>query len=122
VTELERSNKELLHAKIGAAFAEDLYGVSDTAVLDAIRYHTTGRPDMTLLESIVFVADYIEPNRKQIRGMDEIRYLAFHNLDDCIVQIIENTLQYLEGKKSLVDASSRETYEFYKQKQESEHE
>lgn len=122
ITPLEHENKELLHAKIGAAFARDLYGVKDEEVLNAIRWHTTGKPDMTPLEEIIFIADYIEPNRKQLPGMEQIRFLAFHNLTDCIVQIIENTLQYLEGKKSLVDTSSRTTYEFYKQKQESEHE
>lgn len=122
ITPLEQENKELLHAKIGAAFAKDLYGIKDPEILNAIIWHTTGKPDMTQLEEIIFIADYIEPNRKELPGMEQIRYLAFHNLTDCIVQIMENTLQYLEGKKSLVDDSSRATYEFYKQKQESEHE
>lgn len=117
ITDLEDKNKELLHAKIGAAFAKDLYKVKDEEILNAIRCHTTGKPDMTPLEEIIFIADYIEPNRKDLPGMDQIRYLAFHDLTDCIVQIIENTIKYLEGKKSLVDDTSKSTYEFYKDKQ-----
>ncbi len=122
ITPLENDNKELLHAKIGAAFAKDLYGVKDKEILGAIKWHTTGRPDMTRLEEIIFIADYIEPNRKELPGMMEIRRLAFYNLTDCIVQIMENTLKYLEGKKSLIDPSSHDTYMYYKTKQEREHE
>lgn len=120
ISPLENDNKELLHAKIGAAFARHRYGVKDKEILSAITYHTTGKPDMSPLEEIIFVADYIEPNRKKLTGMEEIRYLAFHNLTDCIVQIIENTLKYLEGKKSLVDEASKATYHFYLEKQKQE--
>lgn len=122
ISPLEDANKELLHAKIGAAFARHRYGVKDEEVLSAIMCHTTGKPDMSPLEEILFVADYIEPNRRQLPGMEEIRYLAFHNLTDCIVQIIENTLKYLEGKKSLVDDASQATYHFYLEKQKQERE
>ena len=55
-------NVKLLHAKTGAALARDLFNISDE-VYDAIRWHTTGKPDMTLLEKIIYMADYIEPNR-----------------------------------------------------------
>lgn len=122
ITSIEDKNKELLHSKIGAEFAKHRYGIEDEEILNAIRYHTTGKPNMTRLEEILFVADYIEPNRKELPGMEEIRYFAFHDLTKCIVQIMENTLQYLEGKKSLIDASSRSTYNYYKAKQESDYE
>lgn len=119
VTSLEKENPELLHAKIGAAFAEHIYGVNDPEIISAIRWHTTGRPDMTPLEEIIFIADYIEPNRKELPHMDEIRRLAFCDRTECIIMIIGNTLTYLEGKKSLIDDSSRSTYEFYKSKRDS---
>ncbi|MCR4717670.1 MAG: bis(5'-nucleosyl)-tetraphosphatase (symmetrical) YqeK [Lachnospiraceae bacterium] len=120
VTKAEKDNLELLHAKIGACFAEDIYDVHDEEILSAIRCHTTGKANMSALDEILFIADYIEPNRKELPGMDEIRYLAFHNRTDCIVMIIENTLKYLEGKKSLIDDSSKDTYDYYMKKQESE--
>lgn len=56
----------VLHAKYGAWLAEHKYGIEDKEVLDAIRWHTTGRPDMSLLEKIVFTADYIDEIRRQI--------------------------------------------------------
>lgn len=122
ISPTERENTQLLHAKIGAVYAKKIYGIQDEDILSSIRWHTTGKADMSLLEEIIFVADYIEPGRKELPNMARIRYLAFHNLTDCIVAIIENTLTYLEGKKSLIDNASRETYDFYKRKQENEHE
>ena len=118
VTPYENENKELLHAKIGAAFAKHYYEIDDEDILNAIACHTTGKPDMTVLEEIIFIADYIEPNRKELPGLSKIRYLAFHDLTKCIVQIMENTLQYLKTKKDAVDETSIATYEFYKRKQE----
>ena len=53
----------LLHSKIGSILANATYGVNDEYVLDAIKYHTTGRKDMTMLDKIIFIADYIEPSR-----------------------------------------------------------
>jgi predicted HD superfamily hydrolase involved in NAD metabolism len=119
ITDAERENLELLHAKLGAEFAADYYEIDDEEILSAIRCHTTGKADMSPLEEILFIADYIEPNRKELPGMDEVRFLAFHDRTSCIVKIIENTLKYLEGKKSLIDDASRETYEYYIKKQES---
>ena len=75
---------------------------------------------MSRLEEIIFIADYIEPNRKMITGLPKILELAFLDLTDCIVQMIENTLQYLEAKKYLVDDASKATYQFYLEKQKQE--
>ena len=64
---------QVLHAVIGPYIAKDKYGVDDPEILSAIRWHTTGRGDMTLLEKIVFTADYIEPNRFKASNLPEIR-------------------------------------------------
>ena len=61
----------LIHAKLGAYLAENEYGIKDREVLDAITYHTTGRPEMTMLEKILYIADYIEPNRREIPGLSK---------------------------------------------------
>ena len=71
----------LIHAKLGAYLAKETYKVCDGEKLNAILYHTTGRPDMTMLEKIVFLADYIEPGRKMIPGLSDVRSLAFTNID-----------------------------------------
>ena len=63
LSDFERNSVSLLHSKAGAVLAQAKYGVKDEDILNAIRYHTTGRPGMSLLEKIIFVADYIEPGR-----------------------------------------------------------
>ncbi|MBR1861660.1 MAG: HD domain-containing protein, partial [Lachnospiraceae bacterium] len=71
------------------------------------------RPDMTMLEKIVFVADYIEPNRKPLPNMELDRKLAFSDLDAAVRQILSDTLLYLgEGSKA-VDPMTKMTYEYY---------
>lgn len=76
---LELGSPKLLHAKTGAALARDLFGVSDR-VYNAIRWHTTGKPDMTLLEKIIYLADYIEPTR-DFPGVEKLRELCYEDID-----------------------------------------
>lgn len=118
VTPSERKAPYLLHAKVGAFLAEHTYGVTDEEVLEAIRYHTTGKPDMTLLEKIIFIADYIEPNRKMIEGLSESRRLAFEDLDQAMYHILANTLAYLQKKNDSdsIDATTKSAYEYYRNK------
>ena len=68
---------------------------------------------MSLLEKIVFVADYIEPGRKEAANLTEIRRLAFQDLDRALLKILEDTLEYLEGRGSEADPRTRETWEYY---------
>ena len=113
VSEYERKNPELLHAKLGACFANTKYGISDPEILSAITWHTTGKPDMDLLDKIVFVADYMEPNRNQAPDLAEVRKLAFQNLDQCLFLILKDTIDYLAGKKSVTDPMTQRTYDYY---------
>ena len=73
ITLIERKNPSLLHAKLGAALAKEKYGVSDPDILGAIRWHTTGKADMSMLEKIIFIADYIEPMRDKARSLSVVR-------------------------------------------------
>lgn len=104
----------MLHAKYGAWLAEHKYGIEDKEVLDAIRWHTTGRPDMSLLEKIVFTADYIEPRRDKAADLPVVRSVAFIDLDECVYIILKGTLEYLEGKGYFVDSMSVQAYDYYK--------
>lgn len=111
----ERSNPTaLLHAKVGAYLAEHKYGVTDDNILNAIRYHTTGRPDMSKLEKIIYIADYIEPGRKQLAELEMIRRIAFQDLDWTMEKILSNTLAYLRTTDGQVDDMTTKTYQFYK--------
>lgn len=115
VTAVERGNPTaLLHAKAGAYLAQHKYGVTDDNVLNAIRYHTTGRPDMSRLEKIIYIADYIEPNRKQLAELDMIRRIAFQDLDWTMEKILANTLAYLRTTDGQLDDMTVRTYNYYK--------
>lgn len=113
VQEFERKNPELLHAKLGAYFAEHKYGVKDEEILSAITWHTTGRPAMTMLDKIVYIADYIEPNRNQAPNLSIVRDLAFKDIDLCLLTILQDSLDYLDKKKVAVDPMTKETYDYY---------
>ncbi|HIR85749.1 MAG TPA: nicotinate (nicotinamide) nucleotide adenylyltransferase, partial [Candidatus Limivicinus faecipullorum] len=75
----QRENPKLLHAITGAALAKDRFGVSEE-ISQAIRWHTTGKPDMNTLEKIIYLADYIEPTR-DFEGVERLRELAYEDLD-----------------------------------------
>ena len=115
ITSAEYENPTLLHAKAGAVLAEEKYEVTDPQILHAIKVHTTGEPNMSLLDKIVFVADYIEPKRSKMPHLDGIRRLAFEDLNACVAEILYDTLFFLEGRKGVIDPTTRITYEFYKQ-------
>ena len=115
LTKEELACPQLIHAKLGAYLAEHDYKISNTEVLDAIRWHTTGRPDMTLLEKIIYIADYIEPNRDKAPNLNHIRRLAFENLDQCVFEVLQGTLRYLREQGGTIDKMTEETFLFYKQ-------
>ena len=83
-----------LHAKTGAALARELFGVDDT-VYEAIRWHTTGKPDMTRFEKLIYLADYIEPTR-DFDGVDELRRLAYEDLDRAMALGLQMTIEELQ--------------------------
>lgn len=115
ISEVEEKAPYLLHGKLGAYYTKTRYNIEDQEVLDAIIYHTTGRPEMTLIEKIVYVADYIEPSRNasKIRGMDEIRSMAFVDLDRAIVMIAKNTLDYIQSTGGEIDQTTVSTLSYY---------
>ena len=109
----EKANPDLLHGKLGAYYAKRKYDVRDEEILSAITYHTTGHPGMSLLDKIIFVADYIEPNRKPVKELDIIRKEAFEDLDKCVIHILKNTLDYLNSKNAIIDETTEQTYFYY---------
>lgn len=114
ISKMEYQNPFLLHGKAGACLARDKFEIDDANILNAIRYHTTGRPGMTLVEKIVFVADYIEPNRKKADNLTELRRMAFENLDETVLRILEQTLDYLIRTGKEIDRHTVITRDYYK--------
>ena len=113
VSDFEKEHPFLLHAKLGAYIAKAKYNVTDKEILSAITYHTTGKPDMTMLEKIVYIADYIEPARNKAPRLTEIRRLAFEDLDECMYQILKDTLSYLDENPNDVDSATQAEYGYY---------
>ncbi len=109
----ETQNVKLLHAKTGAAMAKELFNVS-TEVYEAIRWHTTGKPDMTLLEKIIYMADYIEPNR-DFEGVEELRSLAYENLDEAMELGLKMSLEDIRSYGAEPHYTTAKAYEWYSQ-------
>ncbi len=117
VTEFELEHPVLLHAKLGAYLAKKKYGVKNESVLSAILWHTTGRPAMSRLEQIIYIADYIEPNRDKAPHLEEIRRIAFEDLDSCMYSILQDTVEYLETNRDSdsMDMMTVRAYEYYRE-------
>ncbi len=113
ISKVEYENPDLLHAKLSAIYAKEKYKVTDLEILSAITYHTTGKPDMTALEKIIYISDYIEPNRDSIPDIEIIRKEAYMDLDCCLLHILKNTMNYLGKKHSIIDPLTKETYNYY---------
>jgi predicted HD superfamily hydrolase involved in NAD metabolism len=114
VSPYERNSSSLLHSKAGSVLAAEKYGYTDPDILNAIRYHTTGRPGMSLLEKIIFVSDYIEPGRFSAKNLPLIRKMAFSDIDEALLKILYDTLIYLNSTGNTVDPMTQKTYEYYK--------
>ncbi|AYA99712.1 bis(5'-nucleosyl)-tetraphosphatase (symmetrical) YqeK [Lachnoanaerobaculum umeaense] len=94
---------QILHAIYAPYLAKKNYNIEDKDILSAIRWHTTGKKDMSILEKIVFVADYIEPNRKQLPSLDEIRTLAFQDITKAVERIAMSTIEFLNDQDVYID-------------------
>ena len=94
---------QILHAVYAPYLAKKDYKIEDKDILSAIRWHTTGKKDMTMLEKIVFVADYIEPNRKKLPDIDRIRTLSFHDISEAVKVTAKSTIEYLGSQGMYID-------------------
>ena len=111
-------NNNLAHSKVGAEILKHKFGVNDEDVLNAVRYHTTAKANMTKLEQIVFVADVVEKNRTY----PDLKYyqdLAFSDIDRCTLEILEYIISDLAEKWRKADKDTLEAYRYYKERTES---
>lgn len=115
LTEAEIKAPAVIHAKYGAYLAEHKYGIHDEEILSAIACHTTGKPDMTTLDKILYIADYIEPRRDKADNLPKMRYLAFQDLDKTMYEILKGTLEYLNKKGNTIDPMTKQAYEFFEE-------
>ena len=109
MTDLEINTAKLYHAISGSVFAKNTFGIEDEDMLNAIRYHTTGRKGMSLLEKIVFIADFISAER-DYNGVDIMREKAKRSLDEAIVEGLSFTIKDLIDAERLVHPDTLDAY------------
>ena len=121
--EVERKSIQLVHAKVGAVLAKEVYGIEDEEILNAIKYHTTGRTEMSRLEKIIYVADYIEPGRSRMNNgveaykLNLARSYATIDLDMALKLILKETYEYLIKRPDYaISDMTKKAYEYYKDK------
>lgn len=114
ISEAERNNPGLLHAKLGAYIAASEYEIDDPEILSSIECHTTGKPNMSMLEKIIYIADYIEPGRDKQPHLDIIRKKVYEDINSALFIILEDTVEYLTHSKKTIDPMTYETYLYYK--------
>jgi predicted HD superfamily hydrolase involved in NAD metabolism len=107
VSDIERLEPVLLHARLGARIAQTEYGINDPEILQAITLHTTGGPEMSLLDKIIFLADYIEPGR-DFPGVDKLRSVAELDLDRAVIAAYDQTIRYLVSQQGLMHPATIE--------------
>ncbi len=114
--EVKEKELGLLHAELGAYMAEHDFSIADTEILDAIRYHTLGRADMTLLEKILYLSDIIEPNRKDFEGLSELRRLCFEDIDRALLFGFGLTIAHTNRRGHILHNQTIEAERFIREK------
>lgn len=105
LSQVERENMNLWHSIIAPVIAEEKLGITDEEILDAIRWHTTGKENMSMLAKIIYIADMIEPGRS-FPGLEEIRNETFENLDKGVYCGLTHSIQFLLSKDLLIDENT----------------
>jgi len=103
----------VFHAFAGAVTAKEKYPELSEDILQAICFHTTGRPHMSMLEKIIYAADYAEPGREPFPGLELIRERLFQNLDDGVRRMLQQTVDYVKMKKKKIHPLTLMTLDFY---------
>ena len=109
LTKTQSRNRKLWHSLSGAAYLRDKLGVADEEILSAVRCHTSGKGDMTLLEKVLFVADYISADR-DYPGVEDMRLAADRSLEEAMVEGIRFTVNELMEQRLPVAAESIQAY------------
>jgi nicotinate-nucleotide adenylyltransferase len=114
LSDFSRKYPKTLHALTGSLVAEVVFG-ENPEVVEAIRSHTTGKADMTALQKIIYIADYMEPCR-DFPGVEKLRHLAFTDLDAALKLGLEMTLEHLANQGNEVSPESQDALRFLNRK------
>lgn len=111
VDDISIKSPQLLHGWAAAIIAKQTMGIDDKEILSAVKYHTTGKKHMSLLEKIIYIADYIEPGR-DFPGVDELRKITFENLDEGLLKAFDSTIKYVIERNQLIHLDTIEGRNF----------
>ncbi len=109
----EKANIDLVHAKLGSVIAAKKFNIDDIDILNGIKFHTTGRPGMSLTEKIIYIADFIEPGRKAFPGLEKARELAYIDINLTMIKILMMTINHVVDKGRIIDPGTEMAYEYY---------
>ena len=112
--EIKKSAPSLVHADLGASVARTEFGVTDDDVLSAIKYHTLGRKNMSDLEKVLFLADVIEPNRRDFEGLLELRDLCYKDLDEAMLYGLTLSIENVERKGRILHTQTLDAVEYFR--------
>lgn len=113
--DISKASPGLVHGFLGAVIADKYYGVSDPEIYDAIYYHTIGKPDMSLIGKIIYIADGIEPGRTY-EGVERIREMVFEDIDRALVLQIDYTIHSVINRGGLLHTNTIDTRNYYLRK------
>lgn len=108
----ERALPPLWHAPVGALLARKIYGIKDSEILNAIRFHSTGAPKMTRLQKLLFVADYIEPGRPNWPELPALRRLAMRDLNLAFLEVLRQKMTDMIAHRRILHTRSIDAYHF----------
>ena len=107
-----KDNANLAHGKIAAVVIQRDFEEKDQDIINAVSYHTTGRPEMSLLEKIIYIADAVEPNRNY-PGVQNLRQILEEDLDLAVLQSLTNTINYVRSEKKFLDEDTVLAKEYF---------
>lgn len=110
-----KDNANLAHGKIAAIVIQRDFDEKDQDIINAVSYHTTGRPEMSLLEKIIYIADAVEPNRSY-PGVQNLRQILEEDLDRAVLQSLTNTINYVRSEKKFLDEDTVLAQEYFEKK------
>lgn len=102
INEIYTANPQLLHGPVGSFLARHVFNIDDPDVIHSIYYHTTGCENMSMLDKIIYIADFIEPGR-DFPGVDKLRKVAYDELDISILMAMDSTIRYVIERKQMID-------------------
>lgn len=113
LSEEDKLSDGCIHGFLAAKVCKDKFNINDQ-VYNAIYYHTCGRPNMTMLEKVIYMSDFIEPLRRFRDKVSDIRKLTFTDIDKAIITATEMTLSFLEKRNKYIHSNTIKTHEYYK--------